>query len=125
MSRLFEVLTIAALGILIVGVAIWTGGEIERSCGGSASAPTPTINLPEPTKWLPTPTETVTPTPTETPIPTPPLTSVDVAGEDDVNWYRIRDGVAYEQIVTIRYKMVSYCLGLINGEWVLIEFAFG
>lgn len=89
----------------------------------------------------PTPTVTQTPTPlavatisplpeispelSPTTTPTPPLTSVEVAEEDEIEWYRLRDGVAYEQVITIRYEMVSYCLGLVKGEWVLIEYCFG
>lgn len=112
-----------SLFFLVTLVWLWAAETIR----GNAPAPTPMpTELPTPTGTAtPTPTVMATNAPTATPTPTPTLISADIADQDDVEWYRIRDGVAYEQIVTIRYKMVSYCLGLVKGEWVLIEYCFG
>ncbi len=89
-------------------------------------------------------TETATPAPTDifapTPEPTMPLTITRVPqiepSEDRVDIFNVDDEIeAYlrlkwfesnlTEIVGVRVNGVSYILGLVDGEWILLEVAYG
>ncbi len=119
------VLMAVSTACLIAGCVV----GIKDMCGASKVCAAPVIEEEAPqTEPTCIPMITLSPTPTEEPIcPTdaPQTPSYEVVDDEYKQLLEYEHDAKYDVVILMSYEYVSFYLGCVDGEWVLIEYCYG